>query len=81
MFQKRIGFDIGNLELRGSGASCDACVKADACCVASGGTTEMCKYAETCTAQPDSERAMTVATCTSVVQAFASNPNAPAACK
>jgi hypothetical protein len=65
----------------GSGANCDACTKADSCCVALGGMPDQCQYSTTCNGASGSSRDQIVGACNGLLQAAASSPNAPAACK
>lgn len=65
----------------GSGASCDACTKADGCCVALGGMPNQCQYATTCNGASGSQRDQIIGACNALLQAAASDPNGPAACK
>ena len=65
----------------GPGASCAVCTKSDACCVAIGGTADQCSDAAACNSETGQNRDDIIQGCTFLLQAAASDPNAPAACK
>jgi len=65
----------------GSGATCAACTKSDACCIAIGGTADQCSDAAACNSETGQNRDDIIQGCTFLLQAAASDPNAPAACK
>jgi hypothetical protein len=64
-----------------SGGGCMTCVKADACCMALGGTATDCMSEATCTAQPAANQGTFNSGCAQALAAIAAQPNAPAACK
>ena len=65
----------------GPGATCDVCTKSDACCVAIGGTADQCTDAASCNSATGQNRDDVIQGCMFLLQAAASDPNAPAACK
>jgi hypothetical protein len=65
----------------GAGASCDPCTKADACCLALGGSADQCQLSATCDAESGQNRDGLISICTSFLQNEAADPTAPAACK
>src|SRR5438105_2687074 len=65
----------------GPGATCAACTKSDACCIAIGGTADQCSDAAACDAETGQNCDDIIQGCTFLLQAAASDPNAPAACK
>ena len=64
-----------------SGGGCATCTKADACCVALGGTTTQCNTAASCTAATADQQAAINSACQTVLTQLAMQPNAPAACQ